>query len=71
MSEVFWSMFLTTSVGFVLAVGRICYKSKCSQFELCCIKIIRNTAAEERADELELEIKASKPESKTDNDNMV
>ena len=66
MSEVFWSMFLTTSVAFVLAVGRLCYKSKCSSIEICCIKIIRNTAAEEREDELEMEIKASKPESKND-----
>lgn len=69
MSEVFWSMFLTTSVAFVLAVGRLCYKSKCSSIELCCIKIVRNTAAEERADELELEIKASKPQE--DNLNKV
>ena len=69
MSEVFWSMFLTTSVAFVLAVGRLCYKSKCSSIELCCIKIVRNTAAEERADELELEIKASKPQE--DNLNNV
>lgn len=69
MSEVFWSMFLTTSVAFVLAVGRLCYKSKCSSIELCCIKIVRNTVAEERADELELEIKSSKPEE--DNLNKV
>lgn len=69
MSEVFWSMFLTTSVAFVLAVGRLCYKSKCSSIEFCCIKIIRNTVVEERADELEMEIKASKPQE--DNSNQV
>lgn len=66
-SEVFWSLFLTTSVGFILAIGRMCYKSKCSSIELCCIKIIRNIEMEEKEDELEMKIKAEKSESNNDN----
>lgn len=46
MSEVFWGMFITTMVGFILALGKICYKSKCSQVDLCCMKITRNIDAE-------------------------
>jgi hypothetical protein len=37
-------------VGFVLALGKLCYKSKCSQIELCCIKITRNIDAEVKED---------------------
>jgi len=50
MSEVFWGMFLTTMVGFLLAMGKICYKSKCSQIDICCIKITRNIEAEVKED---------------------
>jgi hypothetical protein len=50
MSEVFWAAFVTTIVGFLLAIGKFCYKSKCSQIEICCIKITRNIDAELRED---------------------
>jgi hypothetical protein len=50
MSEVFWAAFVTTIVGFLLAIGKFCYKSKCSQIEICCIKITRNIDAEVRED---------------------
>ena len=40
MSEVFWAAFLSTMVGFLLALGKICYKSKCSQIDICCINMI-------------------------------
>ena len=67
MSEVFWSMFLTTSVAFVLAIGRLCYKSKCSSVEICCFKIIRNIEMEEKEDELEMKMKAEKGQNNNDN----
>lgn len=50
MSEVFWTGLYSSLIGFVLAIGSQCYKSKCSKVEFCCIKIIRDTAIEEEID---------------------
>jgi len=50
MSEVFWGMFLTTSIGFILGIARLCYKSKCQSIDLCCIKIVRNVEIEKIED---------------------
>jgi hypothetical protein len=50
MSEVFWTGLYGSLIGFVLAIGSQCYKSKCSKVEFCCIKIIRDTAGEEQLD---------------------
>jgi hypothetical protein len=49
-SEVFWSGLTTSLIGFILAMGSQCYKSKCSKVEFCCIKIIRDTTIEEELD---------------------
>ena len=69
LSEVFLTFVVSSGTALILAVMKMCYKSKCSSIQMGCIKIVRNTAAEERADELELEIKASKPQE--DNLNKV
>jgi hypothetical protein len=50
MSEVFWTGLYSSLIGFVLAIGSQCYKSKCSKVEFCCIKIIRDTVGEEQLD---------------------
>jgi hypothetical protein len=50
MSEVFWSFFITSIIGLMLAIGKMCYKSKCSQIEICCIKVTRNIEAEVKED---------------------
>ena len=63
MSEVFWGLFLTTTVGLLLALGKICYKSKCSSIEFCCFKIVRNIDAEVRED-IELGTKDDENQSK-------
>ena len=60
MSEVFWAAFVSAMVGFLLAIGKICYKSKCSQIEICCIKVTRNIDLEVKQD---LELGESKKES--------
>ena len=39
MSEIFWSSFITIGSGMVLALFALCYKSKCVEIELGCIKI--------------------------------
>ena len=46
----FWLSLATivfTSVGLIV---RYSYKSKCKEVQLCCIKIVRDTEAEERED---------------------
>jgi len=49
-SEVFWVGLYTAGVGVILTIINICYKSKCSSIELCCIKIVRNVVVEEEID---------------------
>ena len=59
LSEVFWGMFITTCVGLILGLARMAYKSKCKEVSLCCLKIVRDTTAEEK----EFEIVAQRPAS--------
>ena len=37
-------------MGFVLAITAQCYRSKCKEVSFCCVKIIRDTTAEEELD---------------------
>jgi hypothetical protein len=75
---VFWSFFITSSIGFVLALARFAYKSKCSKIDFCCIKIERNTEAEVKEDILEIErhpgdlrsLSANADEEKKSNNNV-
>lgn len=55
MSEVFWVGVYTSLIGFVLALARFAYKSKCSKINVCCIKIERNIEGEIKEDELEMQ----------------
>ena len=50
MSEVFWTGLYSSLIGFVLAMGSQCYRSKCSQVDICCIKISRDVSGEEESD---------------------
>jgi hypothetical protein len=50
LSEVFYTFLITSVVGFILALGRICYKSKCSSIDFCCLKIVRNVDVEMKED---------------------
>ena len=49
-SEVFFTGLYSSLIGFLLAMGAQCYKSKCKEVEFCCIKVIRDTTAEEELD---------------------
>ena len=49
-SEIFWTGFYTASGALVLALVNQCYKSKCKQIDICCIKIIRDVVVEEVID---------------------
>ena len=59
LSEVFYTFLITSAIGLLLGVGRMCYKSKCSTVDLCCVKIVRNVDAEVKED-LELGNEESK-----------
>jgi hypothetical protein len=49
-SEVFFTGLYSSLIGFILAVGAQCYKSKCREVKICCIKIIRDVEGEEQLD---------------------
>jgi hypothetical protein len=51
LSEVFYTFLITSVIGLILAVARICYKSKCREVNLCCFKIVRDVEGEEKIDE--------------------
>jgi len=50
LSEIFYTSLYTSLIGFVLAVGSQCYRSKCSKLDIGCIHIERNTLVEEELD---------------------
>ena len=50
MSETFYVGLYSALMGFVLAVINQLYKSKCSEVDICCIKIIRDVEGEEQLD---------------------
>jgi len=52
LSEVFYTFLITTCVGLILGLARMAYKSKCKEVSLCCLKIIRDTDAEEKEFEI-------------------
>ena len=51
LSEVFYSLIITTGAGLVLALAKLCFKSKCSEISFCCIKIVRDVKVEEQETE--------------------
>lgn len=55
LTEVFWSFFLTSTIGCSLALAKMLYRSKCKRCSLCGLEIERDTQAEEKVDELELQ----------------
>jgi ABC-type amino acid transport system permease subunit len=59
LSEMFYTFLITSVIGLLLGIGRICYKSKCSSIDICCIKVVRNIDAEVKED-LELANEESK-----------
>ncbi len=51
-TEVFLSLLLTSVIGLILAVVRMCYKSKCTKFSCFGISIERDVITEKDLDEL-------------------
>jgi hypothetical protein len=61
---VFWSFVITSVIGCILGFTRQIYKSKCQSCKCWGFEIIRDTKAEEKIDELEIERHAEKKEDK-------
>ena len=49
-TETFYVGLYSALMGFVLAISAQCYKSKCREVDICCIKILRDTTVEEELD---------------------
>ena len=45
-SEVFYTGLYTSLLACVIAVGRMCYKSKCKKVKICCLTIVRDVEME-------------------------
>jgi len=54
LSEVFWVAFITTISGCIIKLVSMAYKSKCKEVACCCIKIVRDTEAEEKEEEFRI-----------------
>jgi len=54
LSEVFYTILLTTVAGLILKLFSLTYKSKCKQIECGCIKITRDIEAEEKEHEFDV-----------------
>ena len=54
LSEVFWIAFITTITGMIIKLCSMAYKSKCKEIACCCMKIIRDTEAEEKEEEFKI-----------------
>jgi len=54
MTEIFWSLVISTLSGICLGLGALCYKSKCDKINMPCLKIHRNVSLEEKIDEIEI-----------------
>ena len=59
LSEVFWTFLITSIIGLVLGIVRICYKSKCKEVSFCCLKVIRDVETEEK--EMEMMVRQPTP----------
>jgi len=70
--QIFWTFFITTMCGFLLALGRQMYKSKCKEIHCCCLKIVRDVESEEKYDELEIQnLPRMRNKPPDDDDNIV
>ena len=50
LSEVFYTFLITSVIAFILGLGKLCYKSKCSEINFCCFRVVRNVDIELKED---------------------
>jgi hypothetical protein len=63
LSEVFWIAFIGSLSGFLLKCASMAYKSKCSEVNFGCLRIIRNVETEQE----EMEFQRLNPSPSTQN----
>lgn len=63
LSEVFYSLLLSSGIALILALARMAYKSKCKNIDCCGIKCERDVAGEEALDAQQQVIQTREPES--------
>jgi hypothetical protein len=54
LSEGFWVFLVGTSAGIIGVILKLCYDSKCSDIECCCIKIKRDINKEVEEDKFKI-----------------
>jgi hypothetical protein len=60
-SEAFWVGLTAGGFAFLGLIVRYAYKSKCKEFEICCIKIKRDIEAEKEEDIVAMENGVAEP----------
>ena len=68
LSEIFYSFLITSLIGCSLGIMRMLYKSKCENVKCWGIEIKRNVALEEKADEIEMQMKSKVNNTESKND---
>jgi len=53
LSEIFWTFVVTSIVGLVIVISKLCFKSKCRNIDFCCLRIERDVQ-EEKGDDVKL-----------------
>ena len=51
LSEVFYTFVISSSVALIAKISTLCFKSKCKEVNLCCLKVIRDVETEEKETE--------------------
>jgi hypothetical protein len=54
LSEVFYTILLTSSIGLILTISKLFFKSRCKEVSIFCLKCIRDTESEQKELEFEL-----------------
>ena len=70
-SEFFYLFIYTSIIGCSLGIMRMLYKSKCEEVNCWGLKIKRNVALEEKADELEMQMKSKVNNTESKNDMII
>jgi hypothetical protein len=63
-NSTFWLSIAGSVFGLTAIIIKALKSSKCKEFKCCCIKCIRDTQAEEKLDELELQQQTQTEEHK-------
>ena len=69
-TETFYMFCITSGIGFLLALSKALYKSKCKEVECCCMKIVRDTENEEKIDEIQLQNHGTSSRDTENNNNV-